>query len=378
MSSKPSDTGRFGFTAGGVDATNIAAPSSGLRDTGYPDNGIPTAKNFNYLENLAARWRVYLSDGAFQGATTFDSTVGIAGNTLIGSPLVVADFVFTADNTTDTCSKTAHGLLTGDGPIRVSNSGGALPAGLVVATDYWIIKVSADTFKFATTLINALNNAPINLTTNGTGTQTLSDTASTLRSANLTVDGNLTVGGVCPALTVTNLTAFGATITLLTASGITVTTGDYGHQSPFKMPISMGAFQRRSLSDIVTFTDNSGSGDIEGWGGWSPGDQIIAWVPLRAQDIVTAVTYRFDKNSSSAGMTFELLKHSVPLFGTALTTVVDTYTDTSSGAALINVTRTIASNGEVGNIIENGSFSIRVTSSTNAHFFLDATVSYTH
>lgn len=96
-------------------------------------------------------------------------------------PLVVADLTFTAASGTDLLTATAHGLETGDGPIRVSNSGGALPTGLAAATDYWVIKVSADTFKLATSLTNAYAGTAIDITADGSGTQTLSDTASTER-----------------------------------------------------------------------------------------------------------------------------------------------------------------------------------------------------
>jgi len=95
--------------------------------------------------------------------------------------LVVADTVFTAEADTELFTAVAHGLLTGDGPIRVANGGGALPAGLAAATDYWVIKVDADNFKLATTLGNAVAGTALAITTDGTGTQTLSDTGSTKR-----------------------------------------------------------------------------------------------------------------------------------------------------------------------------------------------------
>ena len=74
----------------------------------------------------------------------------------------------------------AHGLHTGDGPIRFTTSG-TLPAGLALATDYYVIKLSADTFSLATTLANALAGTAIDITGNGTGTHTLADVATTKR-----------------------------------------------------------------------------------------------------------------------------------------------------------------------------------------------------
>lgn len=92
----------------------------------------------------------------------------------------IADFTFTAA-ATDICTAVAHGLITGDGPVRASNSGGALPAGLAVDTDYWIIAIagSADTFKLAASRADAFAGTAVNITGAGTGTHTLADTAAT-------------------------------------------------------------------------------------------------------------------------------------------------------------------------------------------------------
>ena len=103
---------------------------------------------------------------------------------------------FTADAATDVMTKTAHGFKTGL-VVRVSNSGGALPSGLLAATDYYVIYVSADTFKLATSLVNANAGTAINITTNGTGTQTVTPTA--LAGANykhqISVDGSTWIDG---------------------------------------------------------------------------------------------------------------------------------------------------------------------------------------
>jgi hypothetical protein len=91
---------------------------------------------------------------------------------------VIADDDFTADNATETFTAVAHGLLTGDGPIRLTSSG-TLPAGLATATDYYVIRTGANTFKLATSFANALAGTNLAITDDGTGTHTLADTSST-------------------------------------------------------------------------------------------------------------------------------------------------------------------------------------------------------
>lgn len=88
--------------------------------------------------------------------------------------------VFTAANATEIFTSATHGLNTGDGPVWVSNSGGALPAGLTASTDYYVIKIDANTFYLATSLANALAGTFLSITTDGTGTQTLTPQASCL------------------------------------------------------------------------------------------------------------------------------------------------------------------------------------------------------
>lgn len=81
-------------------------------------------------------------------------------------------FTYTADATTDQLHKVAHLLETGDGTCVTSNSGGALPGGLAAATPYYVIKVDADNFKVATSLANAYAGIAIDITSNGSGTNT--------------------------------------------------------------------------------------------------------------------------------------------------------------------------------------------------------------
>lgn len=74
--------------------------------------------------------------------------------------------------TTDICTATAHGYFTGD-RVRLTNSGGALPAGLAAATDYYVIKLTADTFKLATTDALATAGTAVDVTGTGSGTHSI-------------------------------------------------------------------------------------------------------------------------------------------------------------------------------------------------------------
>lgn len=121
---------------------------------------------------------------------------------------VIADLVFTAEADDEIMTAAAHGLETGDGPIQVSNSGGGLPAGLTAATDYYVIKIDANTFYLATTRANALAGTNLLITTDGTGTQTLSDVAGTKRLETIAdgIDTDSDTGASLAAATWTALT----------------------------------------------------------------------------------------------------------------------------------------------------------------------------
>lgn len=57
--------------------------------------------------------------------------------------------------------------------VRFRNSGGALPTGLVAGTDYWTIRVSATTSRFATSYANAIAGTAITYTDGGSGTNVI-------------------------------------------------------------------------------------------------------------------------------------------------------------------------------------------------------------
>lgn len=189
----------------GADVTD---PSSGLRDTGF-QAGTPASQGYvNALFRQSYLWALYLNDGALTGSHSIDGALAVAGAvtvsgaevvagaiTIGGQPLTISAKTFTANNTNHTFTSTAHTLETGDGPVRVTNTGGALPAGLTAITDYWVIRLTADTFKLATSFALAIAGSNVLISTNGTGTQTLASTAGTTRATDATVSRSLAVGG---------------------------------------------------------------------------------------------------------------------------------------------------------------------------------------
>lgn len=80
----------------------------------------------------------------------------------------LADVAFTALNAGDVFTIVAHGMETGDGPFRVS--GGSIPAGTAVDTNYWIIKLTVDTFQLAATKADAIAETELTISADGSGT----------------------------------------------------------------------------------------------------------------------------------------------------------------------------------------------------------------
>jgi hypothetical protein len=83
------------------------------------------------------------------------------------------------NTSTNAITLSAHTLRTGV-KCTLTNSGGALPGGLAVSTNYYVIKVDANTIKLANSLDNALLENPIDITSAaGGGTHSLTPTLPT-------------------------------------------------------------------------------------------------------------------------------------------------------------------------------------------------------
>lgn len=79
------------------------------------------------------------------------------------------------DTTTEAVLFAAHGMQSGYGPVCLTNPG-AVPTGLTASQPYWLIAVDANHIAFAATKTLALAGTKINLTAQGSGTNTLSNT----------------------------------------------------------------------------------------------------------------------------------------------------------------------------------------------------------
>ena len=145
------------------------------------------------------------SSGAFttlsaSGLISPASTVGIAGTVTNDSvqagsigeyqastmtQVAATGTVFTMA-TTNVCSLTSAAGLANLQAVTVTNSGGGLPTGLSVTTNYYIanLNVGALTCNLASSLANAIAGTFITTTGAGTGTQTLHGACSFVASTN--------------------------------------------------------------------------------------------------------------------------------------------------------------------------------------------------
>lgn len=107
----------------------------------------------------------------FYRVTTVTTTTAQATTNTLGQT-----DTFTADAGTDVCTWTStanipSNVLTGT-RVRLTTTV-TLPAGLALATDYYVIRLSDTTFSLATSFANATAGTAIDITSTGTGTHTV-------------------------------------------------------------------------------------------------------------------------------------------------------------------------------------------------------------
>lgn len=154
--------------------------------------------------------------------TTYTSTISVIGSYTYAAQCAVdvntptnKTFASTAvDVDTEVITVAAHGYTTGL-KVQISNPG-TLPTGISPTTDYFVINLTTNTLQLASSLANALAGTPINISAQGSGTNTVEVTA--LAGANvklqksndgtvwtdegsptnITVDANLWLGKLNP------------------------------------------------------------------------------------------------------------------------------------------------------------------------------------
>lgn len=147
------------------------AASAALLGIQHGGNVAPATKHILTVGGMVAAaagspWVAKLVDlqGYYRFATT--NVTGTGARTLINSNTFTASsssgLLLTFTNDFNTYTK-----------VRFTNSGGALPTGLAIGTDYWLVRVSATTARVATSLANAMAGTVIAYTDGGTGTHTL-------------------------------------------------------------------------------------------------------------------------------------------------------------------------------------------------------------
>jgi hypothetical protein len=100
---------------------------------------------------------------------------GAIGQCILLTGSTTLNLTITTDALTNTITGTAHGLVTGS-RVRI-NSSNTVPGGVAAGVDYYAIALSANQFKVAETLADAVAGTEINLTDGGTGTVTMNEQA---------------------------------------------------------------------------------------------------------------------------------------------------------------------------------------------------------
>ena len=159
-----------------VDFTHKTGPEYLWADAVFAQNPRVKAIQIGRLANKPTMIYLLSLYGSVVPGATYRTDVDGDGvtSTAVRVTLPATDIAISAvANASETFTATAHGMVTGDGPYRLTNSGGGLPSGTSVDTDYWVIKVTADTFQLATSYANAIAETELLLASDGTGTHTL-------------------------------------------------------------------------------------------------------------------------------------------------------------------------------------------------------------
>lgn len=249
-----------------------------------------------------------------------------------------------ADTNTDVVTHSGEIVINTGDLIVFSNSGGAVPTGLVAGTQYWAIKLSNTTIKIASTVENANNAVAIDLTSAGSGTNTIKiglidiqtkDKVTIVSSA--TMPGGVTSGATYWAIrvsdtqiklavsfanagagTAVDLTAAGTGTVILTvthdfvgASGATSYSGTLKSGNISTVTASSGS---KSVTDnfngLLTSVTSDGTGTIN----YATGAYTIVFATNTTSEVYITYTYEEPLNGGIADFTYSTIRSSTDGF----------------------------------------------------------------
>ena len=164
-------------SAGGDNVTNVAVASGGTQYVEVP------SVTFSGGGGSSAAATATIAGGAVTTITVTNTGTGYTSvPTIAVAKARLTVSTTNVDTTTDVITYTAHGLTTGDS-ILYANGGGASITGLVTATTYFAIVVTANTFKVASSSANATAGTAIDLTGTGNNAQWFTKVGATAATA---------------------------------------------------------------------------------------------------------------------------------------------------------------------------------------------------
>lgn len=237
--------GEWSFLArGGGNPGADALYNTGTNLTFQPTSDTTTnAAGIQHGGNVSPDYKHIINASAFSAAATtmpsvlmlvdlvgFYRVTSVTTTTSQAMTNTLSSFsTFTADASTDICTHTNINLMPYTRVQLTTTT--TLPAGLATATDYYVIKVTDLTCKFATSYANAVAGTAINITDAGTGTHTI----------NTLLPRYTNGAGVQAFMWNTNATAMGAATPNLSFPAYTNSAQSTGRATPTTLPIGKTA-----------------------------------------------------------------------------------------------------------------------------------------
>jgi len=149
-----------GFAIGALYDTAVG----GLQINGNRRDVPPGNVSWTVRSTAPSGW--LLADGSAVSRTTYADLFSVCNEQVGTATVTIAS--------PGVWTRTSHGLFTGQRVYLTTT--GALPTGLSGNTDYWVIRVDANTFRLATSLANAQAGTAINTSGSQSGTHTVTRT----------------------------------------------------------------------------------------------------------------------------------------------------------------------------------------------------------